>query len=42
MAWYLGCFFFYINGLTHFDTMYGLESMAWYFIEALIFRATIP
>ncbi len=42
MAWYLCYFFFYINGLTYFDTMNGLKSMAWYFVEALILRATIP
>jgi hypothetical protein len=33
---------FFINDLMIFYTMNGLKKMAWYFVEALILRVTIP
>ena len=36
------CFSFYISDLSIFNTMNVLNSMAWYFVESLILRATIP
>jgi len=35
-------FSLYINDLLIFNTMNTLSNMAWYFVEALILRATIP
>ena len=41
-----GLFFIYlllfIHDLMIFNTMNALEDTAWYFVEALILRATIP
>lgn len=36
------CFSFYISDLSIFNTMNVLNNMAWYFVESLILRATIP
>lgn len=36
------CFLFYISDLSIFNTMSVLNNMAWYFVEPLILRATIP
>lgn len=36
------CFSFYIKNLSVFNTMNAPNNMAWYFVEALILRATIP
>ena len=35
-------FSYYISDLSIFNTMNALNNMAWYFVEALILRATIP